>query len=415
MKKITLFITIVIIIGCSQTYHNHNLNQFTSQSDTLIIKSLKQKGVGLFKHGATSATFRDTNEWKNLEWFEGYPDYKIIFPDNIEDLKLGFHYIWFSPLRYFDEKSNKTFVQKNTTLADQQIIMIEGKIDDKEVFIVDINNNKDLRDDSIRTFGEWDWNYINNLILCKYTIDLGNEIIEDSSWFQIGSNKNYLLESTAQYLLADIFIDNVKYQFGVIDENSTTFCFFRPILSLFENNGVKKDTILMRDIVKFGEYVRLGKNNYKFHDLYNGCGTIVLTKEERFDTLIGTQTGMLAPLFNCLTIHGDTISSNEMDWKKPLLIANFSGCTKRSYDEFKKLYTRLGNSLNIIGLEPGIKKDIGGILIDVENEYNKNIYKEYRDAYSSYDCYLIDTDKRIADKFEIFDWEDYLHEYMPED
>ena len=171
----------------------------------------------------------------------------------------------------------------------------------------------------------------------------------------------------------------------------------------------------MRDIINYGEYVRLGKDYYKFHDLYNGCGTIVLTKEERFDTIIGTQIGMLAPKFQCFTIHNDTISSDNLDWHKPILIANFSGCTGRSYDKFNELNTLLGDTINIIGLESGINKDIGGILVDVEIEYNKDIYKKYRNAYSSYDCYLIDTNKRIIDKFDIFDWETYLTEFIPED
>jgi len=154
----------VCFFGCKQP--EKNINQFSSQLDTLIIKTVKQKGTGLFLSGAGSASFRDTNDWKNLDWFDGYPDYKITFPDNIEDLKLSFQYIMFDSLRFYDEKSKKSLWQKNLSLADQQILMITGIIDNKEVFIVDNNHNKDLRDDSVRVFGEWDWSFKN----CKKAI-----------------------------------------------------------------------------------------------------------------------------------------------------------------------------------------------------------------------------------------------------
>lgn len=413
MRKFTLLILVVSFFGCKQP--EKNIIQFSSQLDTLIIKTVKQKGTGLFMSGAGSATFRDTNDWKNLDWFDGYPDYKVIYPDNVEDLKLGFQYIMFDSLRFYNEKSKEIFWQKNLTLADQQILMITGIIDNNEVFIVDNNHNKDLRDDSIRAFREWDWSYNNNLILCKYSIDCGTNVYEDSSWFQIGLNNNQLYQSTAQHLIADFSIDDNKYRIGIIDENSSTFGFFKPVLCTLMDNGVNKDTVLIRDIVNYGEYVKLGKEYYKFHDLYDGCGTIVLTKENRFDTIIGTQIGMLAPNFKCSTIHNDTMSSDNLDWHKSLLIANFSRCTGRSYDKFKELNALLSDTINIIGLESGINKDIGGILIDVEIDYNKEFYKKYRDAYSSYDCYLIDTNKRIIDKFDIFDWEDYLTDFLPKD
>ncbi len=413
MRKFTLFILVASFFGCKQP--EKNIIQFSSQLDTLIIKTVKQKGTRSFTLGASSASFRDTNEWKNLNWFDGYPDYKIIYPDNIEDLKLGFQYIMFDSLRFFDKKTKKTLWQKTPSLADRQIIKITGIMDNKEIFIVDSNHNKDLRDDSIRTFGEFDWTYNNNLILCNYSIDLGTNVFKDSSWFQIGLSNNELLESTAQHLFTDFYIDNTNYQIGVIDVNSTTFDFYEPVLYTLMDNGVNKDTILMHDIVNYGEYIKLGKNYYKFHDLYNGCGTIVLTKENRFDTIIGTQIGMLAPNFKCTTIHNDTINSDNLDWHKSLLIANFSGCTGRSYDKFKELNILLGDTINIIGLESGINIDIGGILIDVEIDYNKEIYKKYRDAYSSYDCYLIDPSKRIIDKFDIFDWEVYLSDFLPKE
>ena len=412
MKSLKLIILIILLIGCSET-KNHP-NQFSSLSDTLIIHSHKHKGTGLFNVGAGAATFKDTSDLKSMEDFYFYPDYRVIYPENMEDLKLGFQIIAFDSLRYFNETLDNTKYQNINSLADRQILMITGRINDTEVFMVDDNHNQDFRDDSIRIMKDWDWYSEENLILCNYNLDLENQTVKDSGWFRIGNYYDRMLHSASQHLLADLSIDEKRFKIGIADYNAVSFDFYRPVLALLESDEMIRDTLLKRDIIYPGEYLKLGKHHYKFHDLYNGSGTIVLTKEERFDTLVGTQVGMLAPDFKCLSIQGDTLKMNDLIKGKPLLLANYSGCTSRSYNIFKKLNSECEESFQIIGLEHGINKIMDGTHVDIKLEYNKDIYEKYRKAYSSYDCYLIGTGGRILDKFDIFDWEEYLSDYKSE-
>jgi hypothetical protein len=60
---------------------------------------------------------------------------------------------------------------------------------------------------------------------------------------------------------------------------------------------------------------------------------------------------------------------------------------------------------HIIALGPRIHEDIPGILVDTDDEFNKDFYKKYRDAYSSRDCFHIGLDGRIKDFFNIYRWE----------
>ena len=54
------------------------INQFTSSMDTLLIRTTKQRGSGLFTLGVIPAYFQDT--------LESFP-YSIACPENIRNLK----------------------------------------------------------------------------------------------------------------------------------------------------------------------------------------------------------------------------------------------------------------------------------------------------------------------------------------
>jgi hypothetical protein len=75
------------------------------------------------------------------------------------------------------------------------------------------------------------------------------------------------------------------------------------------------------------------------------------------------------------------------------------------------LYNSCRDSLNIIALEHNEIKGLDGIVINVSGDVNKEAYDIYRNAYSNYDCYLINRSGRIIDKFQIFDWESNLKRY----
>lgn len=409
MKYLLFLLSLVLIFACKEI--SSPVNRFSSQSDTLIISTEKLKGIGLFRLGAGGASFRDTTEWKNLERFQFYPDYPVEYPENVEEIKLGIRIMMFDSLRYYKE-SGQVHVQQNFAKEDQILLMVKCTQNNEDFLIVDENHNSDFRDDSVRRFEKWDWNYDTLLIPCTYEIKTGNDSYVDTSWFKIGYKDDYLLQSTSQHLIADITIDNQNFTLGVADMNHSSFCFFKPIMYPFAENGIKRDTFLQKDIVGIGDYIRLGKYHYKFDRLYNGSGTVVLIKEANFNNLTGSQVGMNYPEFKCLTIQGDTLVSTEMIKDKPLLIVNISGCTSRSYSVFKELNNVLKQDLNIIALDYGVPMDLDGTLVDVEIDYNEDIYAKYRQAYSSYDCYLIDTTGRILDKFSIFNWESNLSEFF---
>ncbi|MCG6190512.1 hypothetical protein [Maribellus maritimus] len=391
----------------------HERNNFSSDSDTLYLESVKLKGDGIFKIGASGASFRDTSEWKNLDWFEYYPNYHFVLPDSVTDLKLGFYFLMFDSLKYFDESKQEVFYQQNYSLADRQILMIKGNIHNKEILIVDDNNNKDLRDDSIRQIKEWDWKSDENLIDIKYQIDYGNTIVKDTGWLKIGIFRNSLLESTSQHLQSHFEIDNKSYLINVADDNSSTFCFLDPIMYLVSDNGIARDTLIFRDIVAQGEYIKLGQFYYKFQKLYNGSGTIVLTEEKNFEKLTGTQVGMIAPEFTCQTVSGDTIESSNLQ-DKSIIILNSCGCggdrfSTQAYYDIREKYS---NDTYVIRLDFGIDKNLEGFQIDTEEKYNEDIYQKYRDAYCSRICYMINKEGRIEDKFNVSDWEVSLSKYF---
>ena len=409
MKNLIFLFSSVLIFSCTRI--SPPVNQFSSQSDTLIISTEKLKGSSLFKIGAGGASFRDTTEWKNMERFQFYPDYPVMYPENVEEIKLGIRIMMFDSLRYYKEQG-QVHVQQNFTKEDRLLLMIKCILNNEEVFIVDENHNSDFRDDSVRRFEKWDWNSDSPLIPCTYEISTGYESYVDTSWFKIGYKDDYLLQSTSQHLIADLTIDNQDFTLGVADKNSASFCFLKPIMYPFEENGIKRDTFLQKDIVGIGDYIQLGEYHYKFDHVYNGSETLVLIREPDFNSLTGTQVGMNYPEFKCLSTQGDTLLSTEMINEKPILIANFSGCTSRSFSIFEDLNNALNEDLRIIGMESGISTDFEGTLVDVEIAFNEDVYNKYRQAYSSYDCYLIGTSGRILDKFAIFHWETNLSEFM---
>ena len=401
MQQATLLMIFVLLftVGCQEK--NKDQGVFTSQTDTLFLQTTRMKGDSLFNLGASYATFRDTNDLKQLEGFNYYPDYTIVYPENIEKMELGFIILMFDSLSYFDPATKQVLKQQNFSLADRQVLMIKGLMKDSEIFIIDQNNNKDLTDDTIRVFQDWNWKSDANLIPIRYKVDFGNKIIIETGWYKIGLDRGRLLCSPSQFLMSEFTIDNEVFVLGVADNNNFTFDFYSPIMYPFVENGISRDTLIMGDIVKLNEYIKLGGSYYKFDNLYNGSGTIVLSKESNFDRLVGTQIGMIAPSPEFKTISGETYNIKDFS-DKPILIANISGCSPRSYNLYKKIVEKYSEKIHIIGIEYSINEKMGGLIVDISDSVNNDFYINYRNAYSSYDCYLINTEYRIIDKFDIF-------------
>jgi hypothetical protein len=407
MKSLLTLPLLLIVTLSACSLKESQPNQFLSTKDTLIIESKKTEGHDLFMIGASNLSFRDSTEWKSiLEWY----NLNFTYPENLRDSKIGITSIMLKTLRYFDRVTNDT-IQLNIFRPDNIIGIATGKIDNREVFIVDQNNNRDFRDDSIRFFNEWVWMSDDNLIKCKYEVEKKNETISDSGWIKIGKWKDQILKTTCQHMIASFTIDNIQFKLGVADRNSTSFCFFSPVFALLGENGILRDTLLERDILNLGEFIRLGKYYYKIEDFYSGSGTIELIKINDFENKIGVQVGTIAPSFKFISTDGDTVYSSSLN-NSDLLIANVSGCTPSSFEIFNKIQNSTFNKLKLIGINSGVCKDLKGPVINVEDHFNNEVYNIFRNAYSSYDCFLINMDGRIIDKFSVFDWESHLSAYI---
>lgn len=414
MKTSLFFIIFSAIVGSSCNKDIDKVNCFSSENDTLIIKTEKVKGVGMFPAGAGEIHFETKNR---------FIDFPLIIPENISDVKIGFELFDFKPWKYEQYKMgnmDRSSIIENISkgkidtliapsLKDNSICMLSGRKDDEMIFIVDENNNKNFKDDSIRYYQKMDWKTTGNLIKCEYNIYNGKNLVNESTWINIGFppiDSTLLLFFVSHHLIADFKIDNSSFQIGFVDRQNS-FWFDEPLVAVISENTFRKDTILKSDLLKLGEYLKLGHDYYCIQDITNDGSYLTLVKENNFFSKIGTQVGMMAPEFKFKSYAGDTLSKS--DFKNEMfLIANISACTRSSFNEYENLLTTMKGKLKIIGINYGISETLGGIMVDIEDNYNLEFYNNYRNAYSSYECLLIDKGGRIIDKFDVFDWKKNL-------
>ena len=368
---------IIVISSCS--YHKGRSNQFESTRDTLIIECKKQKGDGLFDLGVGPSDFTDTT----AEF-----DHTVIYPEQLADVK-----------------RDQMAIDLRTENPDY-IDLITGKLGKLKVFVVDENNNQNFRDDSIRILKPMDWNNDNDLIKCKFFRSIDQVPTLDSSWIRIGELNNDLWYGKCEHLIAEFNIGNNSFKVGAIDSRTGWFEYKESAeIALIKENEIEKDTILERDLLKIGEFLNLNGTYYRFVSINENGDYLTLIKEQNFSKEIGTQVGMIAPDFKCRTVSGDTIRSSDLN-DKILLIANSCGCggdekSTRAFYDMRNLYA---GKIVIIRLDSEIGKESGGMQIDVDDTFNKDIYQKYRNMYCSRTCYVIDKSNRIIDKFPIAEW-----------
>ena len=379
MRILIEILLLTVILNQGILNEKKVLNQFTSSSDTLLIRTEKQKGNGLFSSGVTDIHFRDT--------VEVFP-YSVKYPKQITNFKR---------------------IQMSTDFGAAKpnyVDIISGKRGEEEVFIVDENNNKDLTDDSIRIFKPIKWRSNIDLIKCKYLISNGLEIVEDSSWIRIGTIDNDIYYGRSEHLIANFTLNKLQYSVGVIDSRAGDFVYgYYPEIALLSSNNELKDTLLQKDILKLGEFINLNGNYYRFQNITNNGEFITLIKENNFDKETGIQVGMIAPDFECKTVAGDTAKSSMLH-DRIIVIANSCGCggdrlSTEAYYEMRKEYA---NDIYIFRLDSKIEKGVDGFQIDMEEKFNSDIYNKFRNAYCSRNCYVIDKSNRIIDRFPVSDW-----------
>ena len=372
------FILLFAIIGCQKNKIIEN--QFSSLSDTIFIKTKIIKGNGLFDLGFGHPKFKDTlNTFSN----------SIVYPKGIKNLKR------FQLKTDFKEKK------------DYNVEILLGNKNNKQVFIVDENNNKDLTDDLVRECEKISWNSPPKSVKCEYLISNGKQIVKESSWLCIGSTKGKILIGKREHLIGQFTIDNENFEIGVAGyRNPMSFTYgFGSKISVLSNLGVKTETLVKSDLMNIGELINLNNKFYRFESISRKGDLITLIKEENFETKIGTQKGIIAPTFEVISIARDTIRSSNLN-SKITIIANSCGCggDKKSTEAFYEMEKSLGKLINILHVDSNLKKSDIGIHIDSEEEFNKNFYNNYRKQYCSRICYVIGMDNRIMDKFNINEW-----------
>lgn len=384
----TITLLIILLQGCENHNHFEEVNQFSSSNDTIVIRTKKIKGSGLFTFHAGFINFEDT-----FQLFQ----YPVIYPTDVLDIK-GVKMI-------ADFKSNGL----------DYIDVISGLKENKKVFIVDQNNNQNFTDDSIRFFQEMEWHSSLNSIKCDYNISNGHKIFSDSSWVKLGTQNGNIFYGRDEHLTADFRIDNNQYKIGIVDDMlSMAFTYGAdPKIAILAENLNRKDSLILQDYIKSGEYLNLNENHYLFSSITNDGKNITLVKEANFSDKVGTQIGMIAPEFVCLSTEGDTIISFNLQ-NKPIIVANSCGCggDTLSTEAFFNIENTFGDKLYALRLDSEIKSGLDGWNIETKEVYNKDIYNKYRQAYCSRTAYVIGIDKRIHDKFYITDWESFLPKHI---
>jgi peroxiredoxin len=427
MRHTTLFIALILLITMACNKEIKHDNVFNSNSDTLLIKTKKIKGYGLFNAFSYNLTFVDTIEEKSL---------KVIYPDNVSDIKVTYELIDFKPTWFGNLTRSKSdymttflksyFPNKFDTLnipslKENSISILSGKQEGENVFIVDENNNKDFSDDKIRAYHKFDPKSLSDLIPCKYNIYNGTQIVEDSGWINIGTDKfDQLVFSVAHHLECDFSLDNHSYKLGIVNSFPfLRFCFENPLIAILSEGEFQKDSLNNSDIATTGEYLKLNKNYYYLADVSNDGRLVTLVKEKDVSNKIGTQVGFIAPDFTCHSIEGDSISLK--DYKgKYLLLINVSACWSEisSYKCFMDLTETYKNKFEYIGIDDSpiaLRNNIKDLKISsrfVIAPDNPMIRKTYRPDVCSRTCFLIGPDGRMIDNFEIFDWKTVLKKHF---
>ncbi|WP_422106750.1 hypothetical protein [Winogradskyella sp.] len=361
-----------------------NNYSYTTDQDTLLIRTKKHKGSGLFYFASSDLYFEKDND--------SFP-YKIEYPDHLSKIKRA--------QIITDLKAEKR----------NYIDIITGKLEDKDVFIIDENNNKSFLDDSIRFIKPINWTPNEELIKVHYNISNGISIVTDSSWVQIGLVNDYIQYGKSEYLTAKFQLGENDFKIGLIDYvSSSNFTYnARPQIVLLETNGNEKATLDPKDFYNKKEYLKLGNHYYKFKDISNNGELITLIKEKNFKDKIGIQIGVIAPSFEAVSIEGNLISSHKL-YDKATIIANSCGCggDKASTKAYYDIRSKFGDTINIIRLDYNIRDSTNGIQLDMNNKLNKDIYNKFRGKYCSRMAYVVGKNNRIVDKFDITNWQKNL-------
>jgi len=226
-KLIFPIVFIVLIINCQSPTEN-SINQFSSNEDRLLVKTQRIMGTEPFEFGAMPISFKDTT---------ALFDFPIKYPNGLSKIK-GFRLS-------VDLKNPMDFID-----------IINGKMDAKDVIIVDQNNNEDFTDDEILEIQPIDWNSSENSIPVEFQILNKSDTLRNSSWIRVGTDNDVFLYAKDEHLEAKIFIDEEMYRIGVFDQEARVSFNYgaKPIIALLSDSN-KDDNLKASESFKIGEYI----------------------------------------------------------------------------------------------------------------------------------------------------------------
>lgn len=394
------------------------LGQSKNLPDTLVLKLKPEKGRGLLNYhrGIQKLIFRSLDSL----------GFEVILPDHITDIRLRGEVVDYDAYAYQSitkgqkespywkgmVATKKVDPVNAISLKDNSVCFLTGIRGKDSIFIIDQNNNKDFRDDTIRPVNPVYFNSRDKLIPCDYTIFNGKKYVTATNWLAFGTYRDEgLYYQAVQHFTTGFNLDKSNYELEVYISESR-FYTYRPQLAVIGGNGIRKDTVAPGEYVGVGEYILLKEGVYRFADLTQDCSYITLVREDHYLDKSGIQPGLLAPAFKCHTTNGDSVSSETYKGSYVLLV-NISACysVPGSQIVYKDLAEKYGSMLDIVVIDKGagyLKQienwNLPGKLINAYTPDNKEFAKNYRPDYCSRTCFLIGPDGRIIDKFEIFDW-----------
>ncbi len=397
-------------------------------SDTLILETEKHVGYGMIGGGY----------WRlRLEEIADTSELIKVIPQGVSNPKYTKDYIdfksfWYGKLKKKNSEHLGSFLKENyperidtsnlLLETDNTVKLLVGTKGEGQIYIVDENNNNDFRDDSIRVLSKMSLETsAPEPVKCQYRIYNGKEIVKGSSWvFVKKESSDEVWISVAHHLKSTFILNDEAYEIQCVNGPPFfRFSFDNPKISVTTQKGVKKDSLLLSEILTIGEYLKLGESYYKFEKITNDGSKITLIKEEDVSDKIGNQVGFIAPDFRSVTTEGDSVFL--ADYKnKYLLLVNITACFSQpmSYEYYKELSEAYRTKIALLAIDesPGaLQANIDQLGLNgkfVISKNNQSIKKSYREDFCSRVCFLIDPSGHIIDKFEISDWKKFLTKHF---
>ncbi len=315
----------------------------TFASDTLIVKTVKVKGFGPFRHGVHPLKeLTKDNPWYNCKPdIKGIPDTlknKVIFFEQTDFWQYAFQCfknkkigseLFSSYKTNFTSDPDMAFVSQNDLKVSIPIVAGFNAMN-QVVVVVDRNNNYDLSDDPPYIIppklpGQIYWGrYHDGLPFeIKYEYFNGKHMKTGKTWIYVDYDYSIynLPDSIISNMPVQIAMNFAEHRVGTFNINGQKY-----ELAIYSTRPVyRSSTILMvkrvtkksfnekySNEVRVGEKVRIGNFFYRFEKVLNAGESVMLTKLSKIDQGFGTEIGSMAFLFTSKSINGELIDLKKL-------------------------------------------------------------------------------------------------------